>query len=102
PVLRALGRVPAPLVIRLAALSLARRGGAALITAAFLVVSVAVAIFAVSYRATLERGQRDQAAFSVPADYVLSENLRRLVPVTRLPASAYAKLGETASVIRES
>ena len=65
--------------LRLAAVSLARRGGAALVASAFLVVSVGVALFAVSYRATLERGQRDQAAFAVPADYVLAEDLERLV-----------------------
>ena len=102
PGFRALGRAHGPLPLRLAALSLARRGGTAVVAAAFLVVSVGVALFAVSYRATLERGQRDQAAFAVPADYVLSEDLERLVPVQRFPATTFARLGESVSVVRAS
>ncbi len=102
PGLRALGRARGPLPLRLAALSLARRGGPGLVASAFLVVSVGVALFAVSYRATLERGQRDQAAFAVPADYVLSEDLERLVPVQRIAPAAFARLGESVSVVRAS
>ena len=75
--------------------SLARRGGTAIVASAFLVVSVGVALFAVSYRATLERGQRDQAAFAVPADYVLSESLERLVPIQAIAPEAFARLGDT-------
>jgi len=102
PGFRALGRARGPLPLRLAALSLARRGGTALVASAFLVVSIGVALFAVSYRATLERGQRDQAAFAVPADYVLSEDLERLVPIQRVAPAAIAKLGESVSVARAS
>jgi FtsX-like permease family len=102
PVFRALGRARGPLPVRLAAVSLGRRGGTAIVASAFLVVSVGVALFAVSYRATLERGQRDQAAFAVPADYVLSENLQRLVPVQAIDPAAFASLGDTFTVARAS
>jgi hypothetical protein len=73
---------------RIAALSLARRPGAGAVAAAFLVVSVGLAIFAATYRSTLERGQRDQAAFALGADLVLREDLRRLVPVRRVATPA--------------
>jgi hypothetical protein len=102
PGFRALGRVRGPLPLRLAALSLARRGGTSVVASAFLVVSVGVALFAASYRATLERGQRDQAAFAVPADYVLSEDLERLVPVQRVPRAAIARLGDSVEAVRAS
>jgi hypothetical protein len=102
PAFRALGRAGGPLPLRLAAVSLARRGDAALVASEFLVVSVGVALFAVSYRATLERGQRDQAAFAVPADYVLAEDLERLVTVQQFEPSAFAQLGDSAGVARAS
>jgi hypothetical protein len=102
PGFRALGRAGGPLPMRLAAVSLARRGGTALVASAFLVVSVGIALFAVSYRATLERGQRDQAAFAVPADYVLSEDLERLVTVQQVPPRLLANLGGAVGVARAS
>ena len=67
--------------LRLASLSLARNPGYAVAATAFLVVSFGLALFAESYRATLARGERDQAAHRVPLDYVLREDLRRLIPV---------------------
>ena len=48
----------------------------------FLVVSLGLALFAETYRATLVRGQHDQAAFAVPRDLVVSEDLTKLVTVT--------------------
>ena len=72
-------RGPAP--VRLAALSLARSPGRAAIAVAFLVVSLGLAFFAESYRATLIRGQNDQAAFAAPVDDVVTEDLTKLVPV---------------------
>ncbi len=102
PGFRALGCLRGPLPVRLAALSLARRGGAAVVAAAFLVVSVGIALFAATYRATLERGQRDQASFSVPADYVLSEDLTRLEPIQRIAPGRFAALGEAVQVVRLS
>jgi hypothetical protein len=70
---------PAPL--RLAALSLARHPGRAAVAVAFLVVSLGLALFAEAYRATLVRGQNDQASFAAPVDDILSEDLTKLVPV---------------------
>jgi hypothetical protein len=85
PALRLLERAgrsgPAP--VRLAALSLARNPGRAAVAAAFLVVTLGLAVFAEAYRATLARGQRDQAAFAVPVDAIAKEDLTRLVPVLR-------------------
>ncbi len=69
------------LALRLASLSLARNPGYAVVATAFLVVSFGLALFAESYRATLARGERDQAAHRVPLDYVVREDLRRLIPV---------------------
>ncbi len=66
---------------RLAALSLARDPGRAVVAAAFLVVSFGLALFAEGYRATLDRGEADQAAFAVPVDYTVREDLGRLIPV---------------------
>ena len=90
PALRALGRVGrrGPIALRLAAASLARNPGHAAIAATFLVASLGLALFAVAYRSTLIRGQHDEAAYAVPASYVLSEDLSQLVPVLHGPAPA--------------
>ncbi|HEY1317879.1 MAG TPA: FtsX-like permease family protein [Gaiella sp.] len=66
---------------RLAGVSLARSPGAAGTAAAFLALALALACLAEAYRSTLASGERDQAAFAVPADVVVSENLSSLVPV---------------------
>jgi hypothetical protein len=102
PGFRALGRAHGPLPLRLAAVSIARRPGPAIVASAFVIVSIGVALFAVSYRATLERGQRDQAAFAVPADYVLSEDLERLVTVQQVAPRLFASLGDSVAVSRAS
>ncbi len=92
PALRALGRAGrrGPLSLRLAAASLARNPGHAAIAATFLVASLGLAMFAVAYRSTLLLGQKDEAAFAVPASYVLTEDFEQLVPVLhgaqKLPA----------------
>ncbi len=85
PALRVLERTgrSGPTPVRLAALSLARNSGRAAVVAAFLVVTLGLAVFAEAYRATLARGQRDQAAFAVPVDAIAREDLTRLVPVLR-------------------
>jgi hypothetical protein len=87
PTLRALGRAGrrGPIALRLAAASLARNPGHAAIAATFLVASLGLALFAVAYRSTLVRGQHDEAAYAVPASYVLSEDLAQLVPVLHGP-----------------
>jgi hypothetical protein len=83
PALRALGRAGrrGSISLRLAAASLARNPGHAAIAATFLVASLGLALFAVAYRSTLLHGQRDEASFAVPADYVLTEDFQQLVPV---------------------
>ncbi len=87
PALRALGRAGrrGPIALRLAAASLARNPGHAAIAATFLVASLGLALFAVVYRSTLLHGQRDEAAYAVPAAHVLSEDLAQLVPVLHGP-----------------
>ena len=67
--------------LRLAAVSLARHPGHAAVAIAFLVVSVGLALFAESYRSTLSGSQGEQAAYAVPLDFVVREDLTRLVPV---------------------
>ena len=83
PALRLLERATrrSSVALRLAVLSLARNPGYAVLTTAFLVVSFGLALFAESYRATLSQGERDQAAFAVPRDFLLREDLTRLIPV---------------------
>ena len=85
PALRALGRIGGRgrVALRLAALSLARRPGSAAVTATFLVASLGLALFATTYRSTLARGQLEEAAYAVPAPYVLTEDFSQLVPVLR-------------------
>ena len=70
-------RLPA----RLAAVGLARGPGAAVATVAFLTIAFALALLAEGYRATLVRGDREQAAFRAPLDVVVREDLRNLVRV---------------------
>jgi hypothetical protein len=83
PALRALGRVGrrGPLSLRLASVSLARNPGQATVVATFLVASLGLALFAITYRATLLQGQHDEAYYAVPAPYVATEDLSQLVPV---------------------
>ena len=66
---------------RLAAVGLARGPGAAVATVAFLTIAFAVALLAEGYRATLVRADREQAAFQVPHDVVVREDLGNLVRV---------------------
>jgi hypothetical protein len=66
---------------RLAAVGLGRGPGAAVATVAFLTIAFALAFLAEGYRATLERGDREQAAFAVPLDIVVREDLENLVRV---------------------
>src|SRR4051812_11787115 len=89
--------------VRLAALSLARNPGRATVAVAFLVVSLGLALFAETYRSTLARGQTDQAAFSAPADFVLREDLTKLVPVLQAaPLKRYESLAHALPVLRQS
>jgi hypothetical protein len=93
----------APVPVRLAALSLARNPGRAAVAVAFLVVSLGLALFAETYRSTLARGETDQAAFTVPADFVVREDLTKLIPVFRAaPVARFAKVGHPIPVLRLS
>jgi hypothetical protein len=89
---------------RLAFLSLARNPGHAGVAAAFLVVSLGLALFAETYRSTLVRGQADQAAFALPADFVLREIPTSPVRVTDVATpTALADIGtDPVAVIRRS
>jgi len=78
---RALAREGGARGARLAGVSLARSPGAAGTAAAFLALALALAFLAEAYRSTLSTGEQDQAAFAVPADVVVRENLSALVPV---------------------
>ena len=94
PALRLVGRAGrhGPIALRLAAASLARNPGHAAVAATFLVASLGLALFAVSYRSTLLRGQHDEATYAVPASFVLTEDLTQLVPVLHgAPRSAYPR-----------
>ena len=92
--------------VRLAALSLARHPGRAVVAVAFLVVSLGLALFAEAYRATLVRGQNDQASFAAPVDDIVGEDLTKLIPVFQtapLPRFAAAVPGTRAfAVVRQS
>ncbi len=102
PLLRAAERLGrrGPVSARLAALSLARNPGHAAVAATFLVVSLGMALFAATYRLTLDRGQTDQAAFAVPADAVLQEDLSQLVTIPQAAGAAqYGKLADRATPV---
>src|SRR6185437_14554674 len=62
-------------------LSLARAPGEVALTVVFFVLSVGIAVFAFAYRATLVQGVHQQASYAVPAPYVLSEDLTKLVTI---------------------
>jgi len=79
--------------VRLAGVSVARTPGASGVAAAFLALAVGLAVLAATYRSTLGSGERDQAAFAVPADVVVREDLRSLVPVLHAaPLTRYAAI----------
>lgn len=82
PLARLAGRaVHGRIGLRLAAVSLGRGGGTASVTVGFLVLAFALALLAEGYRATLSRSEADAAAYRVPLDFVVREDLTRLVPV---------------------
>ena len=79
------------------------RPAACVLSIVFFVLSVGIALFAIAYRATLERGELEQARYAVPAPYVLQESLEQLVSVQEAaPAARYAALGRTTPVLRDS
>src|SRR5581483_10629210 len=82
--------------LRVALLSLARSPGDVALTVVFFVLSVGIAVFAFAYRATLVDGLREQARYAVPAPYVASEDLGKLVTIQQ------AGLTQGDQVVRES
>jgi hypothetical protein len=104
PLMRAAERTArqAPTALRLALLALARAPSRTIATAAFLLVSVGLALFAAGYRTTLERSARDEAAFAVPLDYTLSEGSQLVRPLDAAPLSRYRTIGTPYPVLRRS
>jgi hypothetical protein len=94
------GAARGSLTLRLAAVSLARGPGAASVTVAFLSIAFALTLLAEGYRATLSRAESDSAAFRVPLDVVVREDLRRLVPVLdAAPLDRFEDLGPGARAV---
>jgi hypothetical protein len=85
--------------VRVALLSLARAPGEVSLTVVFFVLSVGIAVFAFAYRDTLLQGEREQARYAVPAQYVLSEDLGRLVTIQQ---AGMVKWPGAREVVRES
>jgi hypothetical protein len=93
----------APPALRLALLSLARSPGRVVLSVVFFTLSIGIALFAVAYRSTLERGEREQARYAVPAPFVLQESLTQLLSVQEAAtAKQYAALGRVTPVLRDS
>ena len=78
--------------LHLAFLALARAPARTVATVGFLLVSIGLALFAASYRGTLEDGARDEAAYAVPLDYTLTEGPRLVLPLDAAPLSRYNRL----------
>jgi hypothetical protein len=74
---------------RLAALALARAPSRTVAGCAFVSVALGLALFAATYRATLDRGAGDQAAFQVPLDFTLAEGPRLLKPLDAAPLQRF-------------
>ena len=93
-----LGRVVAdrgraPLSVRLAAVGLGRGPGTTVVTVGFLTIAFGLALLAEGYRATLARGESEQAAFQVPLDVAVQEDLSSLVrPLDAAPLERYRAL----------
>ena len=75
--------------LHLAFLALARAPARTVATVGFLLVSIGLALFAVSYRATLDAGARDEAAFAVPLDFSLTEGSQLVLPLQAASLSRY-------------
>jgi hypothetical protein len=107
PLMRAAERFTrrGPPALRLATLALARAPARTAATASFLVVAVGLALFAVAYRATLEQGARDEAAFAVPLDFTLTESSGLGTPLEVAPPARFDRIAagvHSYPVIRQS
>ncbi len=81
-----------PLRFRLAALWLSRGEGRAPLAVAYLVVAIGLAVFALSYAATLSTGEHDQAAYKVPGDLTVTSGPSLVQPLEAAPMTAYSRL----------
>jgi hypothetical protein len=92
--------------VRLAALSLARSPGRAAVAVTFLVASLGLGLFAVVYRSTLDDGISEQAAYAVPRDFTVREDLSPeglVAPLQAAPLRDYEALGaDVTPVIRRT
>jgi FtsX-like permease family protein len=79
--------------LRLAVLALARAPLRTVVSCAFVTVALGLALFAVTYRATLARGAVDQASFQVPLDFTVAEGSRLVRPLDAAPLDRYRRLG---------
>jgi hypothetical protein len=77
---------------RLALLALARGRARTSATAAFLAVSIGLAVFAAVYGATLSAGDRDQAAFQVPLDFTASQGSTLTRPLAAASLARWRRL----------
>ena len=82
----------APVTLRLALLALHRSPSRAAGVAGFLAVSVGLATFALSYRATLDSSSTERAAYAVPLDYTLNEGAALVAPRDAAPLAGYRGL----------
>ena len=94
PAMRGLERVSrkAAIPFRLAALALTRARRRTVSICAFLVISLGLALFASSYRATLAQGAVDEAAFAVPLDFAVTEGSRLVLPLDAASLRTYDRL----------
>ena len=94
-----------PVAVRLALVSLGRQGGRPALVVAFITAALGLAVFALSYRATLTTGEADQAAFAVPLDFTVTESSALVNPLDAAPLSRYRSLAPgavAAPIIRMS
>ncbi len=82
----------APVTLRLALLALHRSPSRAAGVAGFLAVSVGLATFALSYRATLDSSSAERAAYAVPLDYSLNEGAALVAPRDSATLAGYRAL----------
>jgi hypothetical protein len=78
--------------LRLALLALSRAPVRTTATAAFLLVSLGLGLFAVSWRSTLQQGAGDEAAFAVPLDFSVVEGPRLVLPLEASTLAGYDAL----------
>ena len=94
-----------PLALRLAALGAGRSSSGAAATIALVALACALGCFAFAYRATLDRGATDEAAFRVPLDVTVRQSGQSAAPLAVAPAArwrAIARGGPVLPVLRRS